>query len=67
MKKGGAGDAGGGREYFGRKLLWRKTRDFGLEVHLCCWKNKVKLGTDTDMKVMVTFLNRMVIYCEKRI
>ena len=30
-------------------------------------KSKVKLGTDTDMKVMLTFLNRMVIYCEKRI
>ena len=43
MKKGGAGDAGGGREYFGRKLLWRKTRDFGLEVHLCCWKKQGKI------------------------
>ena len=30
-------------------------------------KNKVKLGTDIDMKVMATFLNRMVIYYEKRI
>lgn len=35
-KKGGTGNAGGGRECFGRKRLWRKTRDFGLEVHLCC-------------------------------
>lgn len=42
-EKGGAGDAGGGREYFGRKLLWRKTRDFGLEVHLCCWKKQGKI------------------------
>ena len=43
MEEGGAGDAGGGREYFGRKLLWRKTRDFGLEVHLCCWKKQGKI------------------------
>ena len=30
-------------------------------------KNKVKLDADTSMKVMVTFLNRMVLYSEKRI
>lgn len=53
--------------FWKKKIMAKNERFWTRSPLVLLEKNKVKLGTDIDMKVMATFLNRMVIYYEKRI